>query len=183
MSAQRASEARRYGLLAELDSADKLHDAAHRVHAAGYRHLEAYSPFPVDGVAELMHPRSTHVPMIVLIGALIGGFSGYGLQYWVSAIAYPIVVAGRPYNSIPAFVPVTFEMTILFAALFGFAGLLIANGLPMPYHPVFNVPRFARASRDRFFLCVQASDPLFDPIVTRDFLKRLGAREVSDVAE
>ena len=173
----------RYGLLAELGGPDELREAARRVRAAGYRKVEAYSPFPVEGVAETLHPTSTHVPLIVLIGGIVGGLTGYALQYWVHVYAYPINVAGRPYNSVPAFVPVTFEMTILFAALFGFVGLLIANGLPMPYHPVFNVPSFVRASRDRFFLCIQASDPLFSPILTRAFLEQLGAREVSDVAD
>jgi hypothetical protein len=183
MSAERLQVVHRYGLLAELHGPDELRDAAHRVHEAGYRHVEAYSPFPVEGVAETLHPTSTRVPLIVLIGGLLGGLTGYAMQYWIHVIDYPINVAGRPYNSVPSFVPVTFEMTILFAALFGFAGLLIANGLPMPYHPVFNVPSFARASRDRFFLCIRASDPLFSPILTRAFLERLGAREVSDVAE
>ena len=173
----------RYGLLAELESPEALLAAARRIREAGYRQVEAYSPFPIEDLAETLHPRPTHVPLIVLVGAIVGGLSGYALQYWVAVMAYPMTVAGRPYNSIPAFVPVTFEMTILFAALFGFAGLLVANGFPMPYHPVFNVPEFARASRDRFFLCIEASDPQFDPVRTRRFLEQLGAREVSDVAE
>jgi hypothetical protein len=177
------SRTTRYGLLAELDGPEKLLDAARRVYTEGYRRVEAYSPFPVEGVAETLHPASTHVPLIVLIGAILGGLSGYALQYYVAVVAYPMNIAGRPYNSVPSFVPVTFELTILFAALFGFVGLLVANGLPMPYHPVFNVPDFARASRDRFFLCIEAADPRFDPVETRAFLERLGAREVSDVAE
>jgi hypothetical protein len=183
VSAELVPGVERYGLLAEFEGPDDLLAAARAAHAAGYTRVEAYSPFPIEELAEMLHPRSTHVPLIVLVGGLVGGLSGYGLEYYVQVISYPIVVAGRPLNSIPSFVPVTFEMTILFAALFGFVGLLIANGLPMPYHPVFNEPRFVRASRDRFFLCVEAGDPLFDPIVTRAFLARLGAREVSDVAE
>ena len=183
MSVQPTTVTRRYGLLAELDGPEELLRAARESRTAGYRHVEAYSPFPVEGVAETLHPRPTHVPLVVLVGGIVGGLSGYALQYWVHVFAYPITVAGRPYNSVPAFVPVTFELTILFAALFGFAALLIANGLPMPYHPVFNVPSFALASRDRFFLCIRASDPQFDPVQTRAFLVRLGAREVSDVAE
>jgi len=158
-------------------------DAARQARRAGYRRIEAYSPFPVEGVAETLHTSPTRVPLIVLIGGILGGLSGYALQYYVAVLAYPVVVAGRPLNSIPSFVPVTFEMTILFAALFGFAGVLIANGLPMLYHPVFNVPEFVRASRDRFFLCVEARDPLFDPIRTRAFLESLGAHEVHDVAD
>ena len=119
----------------------------------------------------------------MLVGGIVGGLSGYGLQYYVAAISYPMTVAGRPDNSIPSFVPVTFELTILFAALFGFVGLLLACGFPMPYHPVFNAPSFVRASRDRFFLCIEAADPRFDAVETRAFLERLGAREVTDVAE
>ncbi len=173
---------RLYGLLAEFAGPEQLLAAAVRTREAGYRRVEAYSPFPVEGVAETLHPRSTHVPLMVLIGGIVGGVSGYALQYYVAAISYPVNIAGRPYNSVPSFVPVTFELTILFAALVGFFGLLVANGLPMPYHSVFNVPDFARASRDRFFLCIEAADPQFDLAETRVFLERLGAREVTDVA-
>jgi hypothetical protein len=174
---------RQYGLLAEFDGPEKLLHAAQRTKDAGYQRVEAYSPFPVEGVGETLHGRSTRVPVIVLAGGILGGLTGYGMQYFVAVISYPINVGGRPYNSIPSFVPVTFEMTILFAALFATAAVLILNGLPMPYHPVFNVPEFVRATRDRFFLCIEASDPHFDPVETRAFLKSLGAREVSDVAE
>jgi hypothetical protein len=183
MSVQQARPVERHGLLAEFVDPDQLLDAARQTRQAGYRQVEAYSPFPVEGVAEILHPEPTRMPLVVLVGGIIGGLSGYGLQYYVHAISYPITVAGRPDNSIPSFVPVTFELTILFAALFGFVGLLAANGLPMPYHPVFNAPSFARASRDRFFLCIEASDPRFNAAETRAFLLRLGAREVTDVAE
>jgi hypothetical protein len=182
MSADAAAPSR-YGLLAEFDSPEKLLAAARGVRQSGYRRVEAYSPFPIEDLAETLHPRSTRVALTVLIGGLVGGLSGYALQYYVAAISYPINVAGRPPHSMPSFVPVTFELTILFAALVGFAGVLVANGLPMPYHPVFNVPQFVRASRDRFFLCVEASDPLFDFESTREFLVRLGAHEVNDVDE
>jgi hypothetical protein len=183
MSVQPARLADRYGLLAEFAGPEHLLAAARQTHAAGYRQVEAYSPFPVEGVAEILHPGPTRMPLIVLVGGIVGGLSGYALQYYVAAISYPMVVASRPYDSVPSFVPVTFEMTILFAALFGFAGLLAANGLPMPYHPVFNAPSFARASRDGFFLCIEAGDPRFDAVQTRAFLAGLGAREVTDVAE
>jgi hypothetical protein len=183
MSIRQPQPVERHGLLAEFVDPEQLLAAAEQTQRAGYRRVEAYSPFPVEGVAEILHPEPTRMPLVVLVGGIIGGLSGYGLQYYVHAISYPITVAGRPDNSIPSFVPVTFELTILFAALFGFVGLLAANGLPMPYHPVFNAPSFVRASRDRFFLCIEASDPRFNAAETRAFLLRLGAREVTDVAE
>ncbi len=173
---------RRYGLLAEFASPEALVAAARDVYREGYRHVDAFSPFPVDDLAEAIEFRHTRVPLIVLLGGVIGGVSGYLLQYWVSAIAYPINVGGRPLNSIPSFVPVTFEMTVLFAALFGVVGMLALNRLPRPYHPVFNVPSFANATRDGFFLLIEASDPLFQPRDTRQFLLDLGARHVDDVA-
>ena len=183
MSIQRSRPAERHGLLAEFVGPDQLLAAAEQAHQAGYRQVEAYSPFPVEGVAEILHPEPTRMPLVVLVGGIVGGLSGYGLQYYVHAISYPITVAGRPDNSIPSFVPVTFELTVLFAALFAVFGMLGMNGLPMPYHPVFNAPSFVRASRDRFFLCIEASDPRFHAAETRAFLLRLGAREVTDVAE
>lgn len=182
MSVAPGPVARPYGLLAEFDGPEKLLHAVRRTRQAGYRQVEAYSPFPVEGVGETLHGTSTGVPVIVLVGGILGGLTGYGMQYYIAAISYPLNVGGRPYNSIPAFVPVTFELTILFAALFATAAVLILNGLPRPHHPVFNVPEFVRASRDRFFLCIDASDPRFDPVHTRAFLESLGAREVSDVA-
>jgi hypothetical protein len=169
--------------MAEFRTPDQLLQAARQARTAGYQRMEAYSPFPVEGVAEALHPHPTRVPLIVLIGGIVGGLSGYALQYYVAVIAYPMNVAGRPEHSVPSFVPVTFEVTILFAALFAVVGLVIACGLPMPYHPVFNAPRFVRASRDRFFLCVEAADPRFELAETRAFLESLGAREVTDVAD
>jgi hypothetical protein len=171
-----------YGLLAEFRDANALVEAAARVHGAGYRRLDAYTPFPVEGLAEVLGFHERRLPMVVLAGGLAGAAAGYGLQYWVSAIAYPLNVGGRPLHSWPAFIPVTFELTILVAALAAVLGMLALNGLPMPYHPVFNVPRFALASRDRFFLLIEAADPRFDRAETRRFLEGLGPREVSDVA-
>jgi hypothetical protein len=121
------------------------------------------------------------VPLLVLVGGVVGAMVGYGLQYWVSAVAYPLNVGGRPFHSWPSFVPVTFEMTILFAALSAVFGMLALNRLPMPYHPVFNAPRFVLATRDRFFLCIEATDPKFDREATRRFLESFGPREVTDV--
>jgi ActD protein len=170
-----------YGLMAEFDSAQGLVDAAHKTHAAGYQKIDAYSPFPIEGLAEAIGFTKNSVPLVVLIGGLIGGLSGYLMQYWISAVSYPINVGGKPYHSWPAFIVVTFEMTILFGGLSAVFGMLALNGLPMPYHPVFNVPRFAFATKDRFFLIVFSSDPKYDPMQTRAFLESLGSRFISEV--
>jgi len=143
--------------------------------------MDAYSPFPVDGLAEALGFRRTRVPLVVLIGGIIGCLGGFFLQYWVSVIDYPINVAGRPLNSWPSFIPVTFELTILIAALSAFFAVLALNGLPMPYHPVFNVERFELASRSRFFLCIEAADPRFDGEGTHKFLESAGAVGVYEV--
>ena len=170
-----------YGLMAEFVDPNDLIAAARGAHAAGYRKMDAYSPFPVEGLAEALGLRDHRLPRIVLIGGLIGGTAGYLLQYYVSVIAYPLNIGGRPLHSWPAFIPVTFETTVLVAALSAVLGMLALNGLPMPYHPVFNVPRFALATRDRFFLCIEATDPKFDREETQRFLEGLKAREVSNV--
>jgi hypothetical protein len=171
-----------YGLMAEFESPEELLAAAQRAYREGYRRLDAHSPFPIHGLAEAIGVRRTWLPLLVLIGGLLGALVGYGTQYYVAAIDYPINVGGRPFNSWPSFIPITFEVTILFAALTAVFGMLALNGLPMPYHPVFNAPRFALATHDRFFLCIEAADPRFDPESTRRFLEGLNAKEVSDVA-
>jgi hypothetical protein len=170
-----------YGLMAEFDNPQSLVDAAHHTHQAGYQKIDAYSPFPIEGLAESMGFTKNRVPLVVLIGGLIGGLSGYLMQYWISAVSYPINVGGKPYHSWPAFIIVTFEMTILFAGLSAVFGMLALNGLPMPYHPVFNVPRFSSASKDRFFLIVFSSDPKYDPAQTRRFLESQGGRFIAEV--
>ena len=170
-----------YGLMAEFESPTALVAAARRTHEAGYRWFDAYTPFPIEELHEAIHARRTAVPLIVLFGGILGGLSGYGLQDWVSAAAYPLNVGGRPYHSWPAFVPITFEMTVLFASLAAVVGMLALNRLPKPYHPVFNAPRFELATRDRFFLCIESADAKFDPAATRTFLLSLGPREVTDV--
>ena len=172
-----------YGLLAEFDTPTELVAATKRAHAEGYRKMDTFSPYPVEEAWEALHHHDRRPSLIVLIGGIIGGLSGYGLEYWVHAITYPTNVAGKPLNSWPQFIPVTFEMTILFAAIAAVLGMVVLNGLPMPYHPVFNVPRFAHASRNKFFLCIEARDPKFDLNETRRFLESLHPTEVSTVAE
>ena len=170
-----------YGMMAEFDSAQDLVAAARKTHEAGYRKIDAYSPFPVEELAEAIGFHKNGVPLVTLIGALIGGISGYLMQYWMAAISYPINVGGRPFHSWPAFIVVTFEMTILFGGIAAVFGMLALNGLPMPYHPVFNVPRFAMATKDRFFLIVFSSDPKYNLTDTRRFLEGLKPRSISEV--
>ena len=171
-----------HGLMAEFEDPTALVAAAHRAHHEGYRRMDAYTPFPIEELHEALGLHHTRLPLIVLIGGIVGCLAGYVLQYWVSALAYPLNVGGRPLHSWPSFLPVTFECTILGAALSTVFGMLALNGLPMPHHPVFNAPRFALASRNRFFLCIEAEDPKFDLDETRRFLESLSPREVSTVA-
>ncbi len=179
MSAPRQDDL--YGLMAEFDSPQHLVAAAEQTRAAGYRKVDAYTPFPIEELAEALGHHHSKVPLLVLGGGIAGCLGGIGLQYWVSAIAYPLNIGGKPYWSWPAFIPVTFETTILLAAFAAVLGMLALNGLPQPYHPVFNVPRFALASRDRYFLCIEAVDPQFDRAATRAFLLGLAATEVTEV--
>jgi Protein of unknown function (DUF3341) len=169
-----------YGIMAEFDSAQALVDAAHKTHEAGYRKIDAYSPFPVEGLADAVGAPHD-VALVVLIGGLIGGGSGYLMQWWMAAVDYPLNIGGKPPHSWPAFIVITFEMTILFAGISAVLGMLALNGLPMPYHPVFNVPRFSSASKDRFFLIVFSSDKKYNPVETRRFLEGLSPRSVSEV--
>ena len=170
-----------YGLMAEFANPTDIVEAARRTHEAGYRKIDAYSPFPIEELAEAIGFHNDGVALITLVGGLIGMCGGYALQYWIHAINYPINVGGRPLNSWPAFIVVTFEMTILFAGLSAVFGMLALNGLPMPYHPVFNVDRFAMATKDRFFLIVFSSDAKYDAVETRRFLEGLSPRSISEV--
>jgi hypothetical protein len=171
------------GLLAEFETAEALLRATRRAYAAGYRAMDAYSPFPVEGLTEALGWRTNAIPLIGFFGGLTGALTGIVMQYWIHAIALPINVGGRPLDSWPSFVPVTFELAVLFSALSMVTGLFILNGHPEPYHPVFNVLAFARASRDRFFLCIESHDPSFERDATRQFLEGVGASEVADVYE
>jgi len=171
-----------YGLMAEFDNPTALVDAATKARLAGYRKMDAFSPIPIEELNEALDLKRTRLPLLVLLGGILGGFAGFSLEYWVSVIAYPMNVGDRPLNSWPQFIPVTFETTVLGAALTAFVGMWALNKLPQPYHPVFNVPRFALASRNRFFLCIEARDPHFDLEGTRAFLETLGPREVTTVA-
>jgi len=170
-----------YGLMAEFDAPDALLAAARKATAAGYRRMDAFSPMPIEELAEAVGFHHTSLPLVVLCGGILGGITGFGMQYYGSVHTFSQNVAGKPLNSWPAFIPITFELTILFAALTCVFGMLAMNGLPTPYHPVFNVPNFALASRDRFFLCIKARDPTFEEKATREFMKGLGALEVTDV--
>ncbi|MCX6537660.1 MAG: DUF3341 domain-containing protein [Acidobacteria bacterium] len=170
-----------YGLMAEFESPTALVAAAHKAREAGYRKMDAYSPIPIEELHEALGLPTTKLPMLVAGGALVGALTGFGLQVWASTVAYPINIGGRPLLSWPSFIPPTFETAILFAALAAVFGMLALNGLPMPYHPVFNATRFVMASRDRFFLCIEARDLKFDLAATRQFLQGLAPREVSDV--
>jgi len=171
-----------YGLMAEFATPEALLAAARRAHEDGYRKMDAYSPMPVSGMAKALGRGPTRMPRLVLAGGLFGMLSGYGLQYYVSVVSYPVDVGGRPLHSWPAFIPVTFELTILSAAIFAVVGMFLRNGFPQPYHPVFNVRRFALASRDRFFLCIEAADAHFEPEATRRFLESLDPAGVYPVA-
>jgi hypothetical protein len=167
-----------YGLMAEFSSAQALLDAAHKVRAAGFTKTDAYSPMPIHGLAEALGMHERKIAPVVLAAGIIGGSVGYGLQYWASAIAYPLNIGGRPFHSWVSFIPVTFELTILFAAFACGLTMIALNGLPQPYHPVFNSPRFSMASQDAFFLAIEATDPRFEEAGTRAFLAGLNAREV-----
>ena len=166
--------------MAEFEKPEDLLEAAQRAHGAGYRRMDAFTPFPIEGLADAVGFHSTRVPLICLIGGLIGCFGGFFLQWWPNVIGYPLDIGGKPYNSWPNFIPITFELTVLCAGLATVFGMLALNGLPTPYHPVFNAPRFELATRNRFFLCIMAEDAKFDLQKTKEFLISLNAREVSE---
>jgi hypothetical protein len=170
-----------YGVIAEFNDPQMLLDAANAAREKGYTQMDAYSPFPIHGLSEAIGFHHSRLSLVVLIGGIIGGISGFFMCWYASVVWYPLNIGGKPLNSWPAFIPITFECTILFAAFAAVLGMLALNGLPMPYHPVFNVPRFDQASRDKFFLVIQARDPKYDENEVWDFLQSLGPREVTDV--
>jgi hypothetical protein len=170
-----------HGLMVEFDSAQATVDAARRTVAEGYTRIEAYTPVPVEELNDVIHKKRTVLPKLVLAGGITGMLTGFVLQYWVAVIEYPMNVGGRPFASWPAFVIPSYELTILFSALTAAGGMLALNGLPQPYHPVFNTPRFSLASSDKFFLVVESADPKFASEKTRSFLEGLGAKGVYEV--
>ena len=170
-----------YGIMAEFDNPTALVAAARRTHEAGYRRINGYSPYPIEELDEAIGFTRTTLPLIVLAGGILGGLGGFFMQYWMEVIDYPLNVGGKPFNSWPAFIPITFETTVLCAAFAAVLGMLVLNKLPQPYHPVFNVPNFAMATRDRFFLAIEANDPKFKHDEVIELLKSLNALEVNDV--
>jgi hypothetical protein len=167
--------------MAEFDDPTAVVAATRRAYEEGYRRMDAYSPYPIEALSEAVGPHKERLPLIVLIGGIVGMLGGFGMQYYVAVINYPLNVGGKPLFSWPAFIPITFETTVLGAAMAAIFGMLALNGLPEPYHPVFNAPNFALATRDRFFLVIESRDPKFDREATTSFLRGLGAQEVADV--
>ena len=172
-----------WGLMAEFEEHEQLLEAARRAYTEGYRRMDAYSPFPIEGLAEAIGRGYTSVPLITLLGGVAGGLGAYFMQWYSMGKLYPLNVGGRPLNSWPNFIPVTFELTVLIAALSALTAMLVLNKLPEPHHPVFNVPEFRRASIDRFFLCIEARDPRFDLHETHRFLENLNPVNVLEVPD
>jgi hypothetical protein len=171
-----------YGIAAEFDNPTELLKATKAVYEEGYRDMDAYSPFPIEEVFEALPNKFNWIPYIVLAGGLIGAFSGYMLEYYAAAVSYPLNIGGRPLVSWPAFIPPAYETTILLASLSAVVSMLALNGFPRPYHPIFNTPNFDLASQEKFFLCVESTDPKYDKERTKSFMESLGARQVSEVA-
>ena len=171
-----------YGLMAEFVDHEQVLDAARRAHERGYRRMDAYTPFPVEDLPEALGCTRTGIPLIVLLGGLVGAGGGFFMEWYSMAIDYPLNIGGRPLNSWPAYIPITFELMVLSASISAIVGMLALNHLPQPHHPVFNVPEFERASTDRFFLCIEACDEKFDLVATRQFLESLKPQSIKEVA-
>jgi hypothetical protein len=172
-----------YGLIAEFEAPDALLRAAEAASLHGYKKMDAYSPFPIDGLGEAVGLKGNRVAVITLVGGISGGLTGYFMQWYANVVSYPINIGGRPYHSWPAFIPITFELTILFAALSAAFGMFALNHLPQLHHPIFNGQDFKRASKDRFFLCIQTRDPSFELIKTGMFLMSLKPVRVTEVSD
>jgi hypothetical protein len=176
------SERVRYGFVAEFETPEQLYRAAEEAFGHGYRRMDAFAPFPIEGLPEALGKR-THIPLLVLLGGITGGVGAYFMQWYANAISYRMNIGGRPVHSWPAFIPITFELTVLAAAFTAFLSVFIFSGLPRLNHPMFNLPEFERASQDRFFLCIEARDPKFDLIQTREFLQTLAPIQISEVVK
>jgi hypothetical protein len=172
-----------HGLMAEFEDHEQVVEAAQGARQAGYRRMDAYTPFPVEDLPEALGCKATAVPLMALIGGIVGALGGYFMEWYAMAVDYPINVGGRPFNSWPAYIPIMFELLVLCASISAVVGMLALNHLPEPHHPVFNVPGFERASTDRFFLCIEARDPKFDASATRRFLEGFRPTSVQEVAE
>jgi ActD protein len=172
-----------YGVMGEFEEPHDLIHAVEKIRAAGYKRVNAYSPFPIEGLSEALGLKRNMVPLITLLGGLTGGLGGFFFQYWVSAITYPLNIGGRPLNSWPAFIPVTFELTILGASLSAVFGMLALNKLPQPHHPVFNVHRFAHASSDRFFVVIESKDPKFKLEDVARIMQEVHAHHITEVSD
>jgi hypothetical protein len=170
-----------YGIMAEFESPEAILEAAHKTHAAGFKSIDAFTPIPIEGLAEAIGFEPTLLPKFVLAGGILGGLTGFFMCYYANVISFPLIIGGRPFNSWPSWIPITFELTVLGAALTCVFGMLALNGMPTPYHPVFNVSRFALASSDRFFLCIKARDKKFDLLQTRKFLESLHPHGVFEI--
>jgi hypothetical protein len=170
-----------YGLMAEFDAPEKILAAAERTKQAGYHDIDAFTPFPMEELTDALGIKHTKLSLFVLCCGLAGMLFGFFFQYWVAVVDYPLNIGGRPLNSWPQWIPVTFELTILFSAFGAVVGMIFKNGLPRPVHPVFNVERFTLATKDKFFLCIEATDPKFDKEKTRKFLESLKPDHVTVV--